>query len=646
MERPVLYPDDRTPCCFDLQEHGIVRRAAGNGMSTAKQDYCIFMKKINFMLTAFRDGFQSVFGARVFSNDFLPLVREASEAGLRHFEAGGGALFQAAYFYCNEDAFQIMDKFRAAAGPDANLQTLARGINVVGLDSQPRDMIRLHAALMKKHGISTIRNFDALNDVDNLIYSGTCIHEANLNHEMTVTMMELPPGCKGHTAEFYETVLRRILDAHVPFDSLCFKDASGTSCPQKVYETIRMARRLLGDKMRIAFHSHETAGCCVLAYRAALDGGADQLDLSIAPLSGGTCQPDVLTMWHALRGTDYTLDIDPEKIIRLEEHLKEALKDYFMPPEATRVEPLIPFSPMPGGALTANTQMLRDNNLMDKYPDFIKAMGDVVVKGGYGTSVTPVSQFYFQQAFNNVMFGPWKKIADGYGKMVLGYFGRTPGKPDPEVIRIASEQLKLEPTRRNPLDINDENPAKGRKAAIAMLQANQLPCSDENIFIAATCLEKGIAFLKGEGKIGVRKNTAKNEKENSAPAQQDGPMIVTVNGKEYKVELKGGSAQVNGKTYSYSARMEKSAAPAPREAAAAASDSGKFHEVHTPIPGTVIRFLVKPGDTVKSSTPVIVLEAMKMETPVIAGADGVVARFEVAEGEQVQTGALLALIKG
>ncbi len=100
MERPVLYPDGRTPCCFDLQEHGIVRRAAGNSMSTAKQDYCIFMKKINFMLTAFRDGFQSVFGARVFSNDFLPLVREASEAGLRHFEAGGGALFQAAYFYC------------------------------------------------------------------------------------------------------------------------------------------------------------------------------------------------------------------------------------------------------------------------------------------------------------------------------------------------------------------------------------------------------------------------------------------------------------------------------------------------------------------------------------------------------------------
>lgn len=201
------------------------------------------MKKINFMLTAFRDGFQSVFGARVFSCDFLPVVEEAAAAGIEHFEAGGGTLFQAAYFYSNEDAFQVMDNFRKAAGSQANLQTLARGINVVGLDSQPRDIIKLHANLMKKHGITTIRNFDALNDVNNLIYSGKCIAEAGLNHEVTITMMELPPGCDGHSAGFYETVLRRILDSGIPYTSLCFKDASGTSCPQKVFNTIKIDRK-------------------------------------------------------------------------------------------------------------------------------------------------------------------------------------------------------------------------------------------------------------------------------------------------------------------------------------------------------------------------------------------------------------------
>lgn len=602
------------------------------------------MKKINFMLTAFRDGFQSVIGARVFSNDFLPVVEEAAAAGVQHFEAGGGALFQAAYFYSNEDAFTVMDNFRKAAGASANLQTLARGINVVGLDSQPRDIIRLHAQLMKKHGITTIRNFDALNDAENLIYSGKCIAEAGLHHEVTVTMMELPPGCQGHTVEFYESVLRRILNSDIPFHSIAFKDASGTSCPAKVYDTIKMARRLVGDKYPIAFHTHETAGCGVLCYKAALEGGADQIDLSIAPLSGGTCQPDVLTMWHALRGTEFSLDIDYRKIIRLEQSLKNALKDYFMPPEATKVDPIIPFCPMPGGALTANTQMLRDNGLMEKYHDIIEAMGETVSKGGFGTSVTPVSQFYFQQAFNNVMFGPWKKIAEGYGKMVLGYFGKTPGRPDPEVVRIASEQLHLEPTAKNPLDLNDANPAKGRKAAVAMLEANKLPITDENIFIAATCQEKGIAYLKGEGRIGVRKNVKNPETAPVSSGTGRSEVTVCINGKDYCVKFDKGGAVVNGVPVSYT--VKENAAPVATPAtAASAGKPEKFENLNAALPGIVLRMLVNPGDRVRADQAVMILESMKMETEVQSPVDGVLASFQVREGDQVQSGALLAVVK-
>ena len=602
------------------------------------------MKKINFMLTAFRDGFQSVIGARVFSNDFLPVVEEAAAAGVQHFEAGGGALFQAAYFYSNEDAFTVMDNFRKAAGASANLQTLARGINVVGLDSQPRDIIRLHAQLMKKHGITTIRNFDALNDAENLIYSGKCIAEAGLHHEVTVTMMELPPGCQGHTVEFYESVLRRILNSDIPFHSIAFKDASGTSCPAKVYDTIKMARRMVGDKYPIAFHTHETAGCGVLCYKAALEGGADQIDLSIAPLSGGTCQPDVLTMWHALRGTEFSLDIDYRKIIRLEQSLKNALKDYFMPPEATKVDPIIPFCPMPGGALTANTQMLRDNGLMEKYHDIIEAMGETVSKGGFGTSVTPVSQFYFQQAFNNVLFGPWKKIAEGYGKMVLGYFGKTPGRPDPEVVRIASEQLHLEPTAKNPLDLNDANPAKGRKAAVAMLEANKLPITDENIFIAATCQEKGIAYLKGEGRIGVRKNVKNPETAPVSSGAGRSEVTVCINGKDYCVKFDKGGAVVNGVPVSYT--VKENAAPVATPAtAASAGKPEKFENLNAALPGIVLRMLVNPGDRVRADQAVMILESMKMETEVQSPVDGVLASFQVREGDQVQSGALLAVVK-
>ncbi len=124
-------------------------------------------KKVAVMNTAFRDGFQSVFGARVLTPDFLPALDAAKEAGFTHFEAGGGARYQALYLYCQENAFDMMDAFREKVGPEANLQTLSRGVNVVGLDSQSSDVIDLHAKMFKKHGMTTIRNFDALNDVRN-----------------------------------------------------------------------------------------------------------------------------------------------------------------------------------------------------------------------------------------------------------------------------------------------------------------------------------------------------------------------------------------------------------------------------------------------------------------------------------------------
>ena len=435
-------------------------------------------------------------------------------------------------------------------------------------------MIKLHAEMFKKHGVTTIRNFDALNDVDNLDYSGRCIHEAGLKHEVCVTLMALPPHLSGaHDAPFYVKTLKGIVKAGIPFDSVCFKDASGTTTPRVVYDTIKEARKVLPSEIAIHYHTHETAGIGLACYQAALDAGATMIDLSLAPVSGGTAQTDAIVMWHALRGTDYDLGFDYEKVLEAEEVFKDCMKDYFVPPEALAVEPLIPFCPMPGGALTANTQMLRDNGIMDKFPLVIAGMEEVVAKGGFGTSVTPVSQFYFQQSFNNVLHGPWKKIAHGYGQMVLGYFGRTPVEPDPEIVKIASEQLKLSPTKESPRAINDKDPKKGRAAAVKLLQAAKLPETDENVFIAATCGDKGIQFLKGEATLGIRKN----EPAKAADGKPKG-YTVSVNNRTYAISVQGDQATVNGLQYQFSVKegiaapvAAAPAAAAPRPAAAPAA---------------------------------------------------------------------------
>lgn len=587
-------------------------------------------KFIDVMDTSFRDGFQSVYGARILTKDFLPALEAAKEAGINHFEFGGGARFQSLYFYLNENAFDMMDKFRSIVGKDTNLQTLARGINTIALDTGSRELVELHAKLFAKHGTSTIRNFDALNDINNLKFSAECIVKYGLKHEICITLMDLPPHCYGaHDVSFYEKILKEILLSEIPFHSICFKDASGTSNPNKIYETIKMAKRVLPSNTHVRLHTHETAGVSVACYLAALEAGVDGIDLAAAPVSGGTSQPDILTMMHALKGKNYDLGgLNEEKILVYEETLKECLKDYFLPPEASRVNPLIPFSPMPGGALTSNTQMMRDNNILDRFPEVINAMREVVEKGGFGTSVTPVSQFYFQQAFNNVIFGPWKKIAEGYGKMVLGYFGKTPVKPNDEVVKLAAEQLKLEPTEELAIDLADKDETKKISYIKSLLEKENIEINEENIFIVATCKEKGISFLKGEAKINIRKNDLAASKQNI----DENHFTVKVNGNKYFVEVNSGfDDKIEIKNIE---KVENNI-----------QNANSIQGIQAPISGSLFKIHINENSEVKSGQVVAILEAMKMEIEVNAPKDGVIEKINVKVGDSVSEGQIIAIYK-
>ena len=610
------------------------------------------MKKIKFMDCSFRDGFQSCLGARVKTDDFLPALDAAVKAGIDYIEIGGGARFQSLYFYCQEDAFEMMDRCREVVGPNVNLQTLARGVNVVGLSSQSSDIIELHAKLFKKHGITTIRNFDALNDVRNLTASGKYITQYGLKHQATVTMMGLAPNLNetyAHTPKFYIDRLKEILASGMAFDSLAFKDASGTSTPKTVYETIKQAREILdaefkGDNRKsISFHTHDTAGMAVSCNMAAIEAGADVIDLAMSPLSGGTCEADILVMYQRLRGTDYTLDIDPEKILNAEKVFEKCMDKYFMPPESMQVSPKIIFSPMPGGALTANTQMMRDNNILDKYDDCIAEMREVVAKGGFGTSVTPVSQFYFQQAFSNAMQGRWKVIdKNGYGKMVLGYFGKTPVAPDPEIVKLASEQLGLEPTTEAVVDINNRNPKLGVKYNTELLEKAGLPVTEENIFIVAACGEKGLKYLQGDKPMGIRYKEADKPK---AAAAKGGTYTANVDGKNVAVELNAAgdayTATVNGKSFT----VKVSEGIAAATAAAAPAASGAATALPAPLPGTVMKIMVEVGEEVAADDVILVMEAMKMETEVKAPKAGVIREINVSTSQVVAAGDTLVMIE-
>ncbi len=593
-------------------------------------------KLIKVMDTSFRDGFQSIFGAKVLVDDFIPALQSAVAAGIKHFETAGGARFQAPIFFCNENAFETMDKIREAVGPDIKLQSLARGVNVVGLNSQPRDVIDLHAKTFAKHGVNVIRNFDALNDVNNLIDSAKSIKRHGLQHEVTITMMELPYGCEGaHDVAFYERVLRNILDSGLPFDSLAFKDASGTSNPRKVYATVKMAREILGENAHIRFHSHETAGTGLAAYLAALEGGADGIDLAMKPVSGGTGQPDIISMWHALKGTDYDLGLDIKKIMETEEIFKECMKDYPLSPISLAVNPILIQAPLPGGATATTVNQLKDMGMLDKFPKLIANMKEVVERGGFATSVTPVSQFYAQQSFlNAITETPWEQANPGYAKMILGYFGKTPCEPDPELVKWAEEKTGLKPTTEKVVDLNEKDPEKGIKAAEERLKAAGLPVTDENLFIACACkdgnVDKGIDFLLGKGQISVNKVRA-DQSGLAKTEDVSGEYTVNVNGKNYSVKLESEKrVKVNGKYYDIAVKSgieEKSSTTA-----------GNGEEIKAGLPGNVLRIEVSEGQEVNEGDVLLVVEAMKMETEVKSPKSGTVKSILVSQGDKVVTG--------
>jgi pyruvate carboxylase subunit B len=282
---------------------------------------------------------------------------------------------------------------------------------------------------------------------------------------------------------------------------------------------------------------------------------------------------------------------------------------------------------MPGGALTANTMMMRDTGTLHLYPEVIKEMAEVIRLGGFGSSVTPVSQFYFQQAYLNVTQGKWKKINPSYGNMVLGYFGRTPAPPDPEIIKIASEQLGKPVFTDDPLDILEPGIPKATK----ILEENKLEVNDENIFIIASCEQKGLDYLLGNAIVNVRKKSdveaetkAKAAKPAAAPAAPvSGPRAysITVNNRIYDVTVADGNGAVQA---------------VPVQAAAAAAPVVEGTEVEAPTPGNIFKLLVKQGDAVKTDQPLVIMEAMKMESEVKSPCDGKIVAVHVSVGDTVQ----------
>ena len=612
-------------------------------------------KTIRVMFTPFRDGLQSMFGGKTRIGDILPAISASAAAGIKHLEFGGGARYQAPYFYCGEDPFETMQKIRDAVGPEPDLQILTRSISGVTLTTQNIETLKLQAKLHKQYGTTWDRNFDFQNDVDLLVKTGQPIIDAGMHHQICVALMGLPFASKeAHTPEFYISVAQRILESGVHIDSLCMKDASGTTNPHIVYETAKGIRKILPPEVPLWCHTHDTASTAVACYMAAIEGGADGVDLSVRPLASGTVQPDVRSLDHALKGTGYSIDIDASRMTEIENLLNEGLKDYVFNPVVTSADARVVGFPMPGGAIGPNVHMMVKAGILNRYSEVLAEFPVVVKAGGGWTSVTPGSQQYWLQAFNNVLYGRWKKIEPGYGKSVLGYFGKTPLPSDPEVVKIAVEQLKLEPLDGDPLSAAPNILPQAKEE----LAKRGLPTDEKSIFLVAAAmvpgknieLNEGLRLLQGRPKIDLplkKKEEPPAKAVAPAPAVQAAPPVPPV--------FKPGPmtttciVEEGGVSKSYRITVEipegamanRSAEPvAAAVTPAMPATVGNTVPVYSPFEGEspVVELKVKKGDKVTKGQVIGAVEAMKTNHAVIATVSGIIDEVHVQIGDDVDAG--------
>jgi len=601
-------------------------------------------KTIRVMFMPFRDGLQSSFGGKVRLNDILPAMKASAEAGIRHFEFGGGARYQAPYFYLGEDPFDDMKTMREAVGPDVDLQILTRSVSGVTLTTQSLEGLELQANLMEQNGTTWDRNFDYMNDVRNLINTGKPIVKSGLHHQVCIALMGLPfHSDKVHTADFYIDIGKRLLESDLHIDSICLKDASGTTDPKTIYDTAVGLKKNMPPEMPLWMHTHDTASTAIACYMAAIAGGANGVDLSVRPMASGTVQPDVRSMAHALKGTGYTLDIDPTKMPEIENILNELMKDYAFNPTTTTPDPRVLGFPMPGGAIGPNVHMMVKAGILDKYGDVLAEFPIVVEAGGAWTSVTPGSQQYWLQAFNNVLYGRWEKIDPGFGRAVLGYFGKTPMPPDPNVIKKASEQLDLPVFDGNPLEAAPKNIEPARKA----LEERKLPVSDKNIFLVMAAmvpgkkmeLNEGIRLLSGNPRIDIPLKK-KEEPKPEAPATAapptpafTGPVTTrcTVTEKDVSRVFTVTVEPVNPSSTPAPSKPQPVATPSPQ----VSQGTQVFSTFAGSVEVTDIK--VKVGDSVKKGQAVAEVEAMKAQHDINCPCDGTVTAIHVSIGAEVDS---------
>ncbi|NIP71654.1 MAG: sodium-extruding oxaloacetate decarboxylase subunit alpha [Gammaproteobacteria bacterium] len=597
------------------------------------------MPQVHITETILRDAHQCLIATRMRTEDMLPICDRLDRAGFWSLEVWGGATYDACLRFLKEDPWDRLRKLREAL-PNTRLQMLLRGQNLVGYRHYADDVVRAFVERAAANGIDVFRIFDALNDTRNLRVAIEAVKQ-NGKHAQ---------GAISYTTSPVHTIDQFIQDAleleGMGCDSIAIKDMAGLLAP---FTAAELVRRLVEQlSIPVHLHSHATAGLSDMCQLKGVENGCFGIDTAISAFANGASHPPTESMVAALRDTEHDTGLDLQLLQEIGFYFREVRRKYHQfESEFTGLDTRVQVNQVPGGMISNLYSQLKEQGALERMGEVLNEIPSVREDLGYPPLVTPTSQIVGTQAVLNVLTGRrYKTITNEVKHYLQGRYGRPPGHVN---FMVRQQAIGNE-------DVIDVRPADLLHDELESLreQIGELAESEEDVLSFAMFPEVGRKFLeeRAAGTLTpepLEPQPGPREEAQGAPVEFN----VTLHGETYHIKLTGTGHKTQQMRPFYMTvdgvpeeimveTLDEILPEAPAAEGRAKPGTGSQRpratapgHVTTSMPGTIIDVLVRVGDEVSAGDPVLITEAMKMETEVQAPIAGKVAAVHVAKGDSV-----------
>jgi len=636
---------------------------------------------IKFTDTTFRDGHQSLLATRMRSEDIVPFMERMDQMGYWAIEVWGGATFDTTHRFLGDDPWERIRTIKGILKKTPTMMLL-RGQNLVGYRNYADDVTYRFVRYAAEAGVDVFRVFDALNDVRNWEVSVKALMDAkkaglmaHFQGAMCYSLTQRRLGGPIFNLEYYVDFAKRI--EAMGADSVVLKDMAGMCSPNDAYAIVKAVKETV--KIPMEFHTHYTSGSGSMSYLKAIEAGVDVLDTCLSPFALRTSQPAIEPLLVAVEQTDRETDMDLAALIEIGYDLEKVAvkyRDLLDTSKMAQIDTGVLLHQIPGGMYSNLVNQLKDMNALDRMHEVMADLPQTRKDLGYPPLVTPTSQIVGIQAVMNVLFGRYKKVSGETQGVAYGLYGKTPAPMDPAVQKIILKGYERgeTPITVRPGEILEPewDKAVADTAGIAKNEGDTLiyalypttgmrflkwkyglePVPDE---VKAKSLEQikledEVYLTIRQKKLFAKVKAYLDSLEQPLPEKGAGlrGFNVFVDGQYYQVEVEctSGAPVITGLAPLAAPRPAAAPAAAPKPAAAPAGEALAAGDapLKAPMPGMIISYAVKVGDTVKTGDLICVLEAMKMQNSLPAPASGTVKAINFEPGASVAKDATILVI--